>query len=345
MGEINIRVEGRAGRITLTRPQALNALSYHMCRAISAALDEWRADPAVTLVVIDAEGARAFCAGGDVAEVWQASMSGDPGLGRAFWRDEYRMNAKLAEYPKPVVSLMQGFIMGGGVGLGCHVRHRVVAETAQVAMPESGIGLIPDVGGTLLLSRAPGRLGEYLGLTAARLGPDDAIHAGFADHFIPQAEWPNLIDQLCATGDVGLLRVAAQPVAKGELAQAAADLDAVMEGRDAAAVLAALEVRGESWAVDGARAIRRNSPLSMAATLALLRGLPAGADIRQALQREYRFVWRAAEQGLTDFLEGVRAQIIDKDRRPRWRHAAAGDVTAAEVEALLAPLGAEDLTF
>ncbi|MDP3860189.1 MAG: enoyl-CoA hydratase/isomerase family protein, partial [Phaeovulum sp.] len=192
MSDIVTRIEGRAGRITFARPAALNALSHPMALAIEAALDAWRHEPAVALVLIDAEGERAFCAGGDIAAMYHACKAGEFATSRAFWRDEYRMNAKIAEYPKPVVAFMQGFVMGGGVGVGGHARLRIVGETTQMAMPESGIGLIPDVGGSLLLSRAPGRLGEYLGLTGARMRAADAILAGFADIFLPEEGWEEM---------------------------------------------------------------------------------------------------------------------------------------------------------
>ncbi|MCE8455287.1 enoyl-CoA hydratase/isomerase family protein, partial [Rhodovulum sulfidophilum] len=200
MSEIDIRKQGRIGRITLTRPKALNALSYEMSLAIEAALDAWAPDPEVGMILIDAEGDKAFCAGGDIAVMYETGTRGDYAYGQKFWRDEYRMNAKLFEFPKPVVSLMQGFVMGGGVGVGCHGSHRVVGESSQVAMPECGIGLVPDVGGSLILARAPGRMGEYLGVTGRRMGPADAIYAGFADYFLPEAEWPALRDELIATG-------------------------------------------------------------------------------------------------------------------------------------------------
>ena len=205
MDDLNIRKTGRAGRITFTRPKALNALSHPMALAIQDALDGWRNDPDVALVIIDAEGDRAFCAGGDIAAVYHAGRAGVHKVGREFFRDEYRMNATIADYPKPIVAFMQGFVMGGGVGVGGHASHRVVGDTTRIAMPESGIGLIPDVGGTWLLSRAPGRIGEYLALTGARMGPGDALHAGFADLYIPEAKWPALIDELQRTGDTGCL--------------------------------------------------------------------------------------------------------------------------------------------
>jgi len=198
--EAVIRSVGRAGRITLNRPKALNALTHDMVRAIDAALQGWADADAVEVVVIDAAGERAFCAGGDVADLYAAGRAGDYGEGRRFWRDEYRMNARLAAFPKPVVTLMQGYTMGGGVGVGCHASRRVVGESSRIAMPECGIGMLPDVGGSWLLAHAPGRLGEYLALTAARMGPGDAIHAGFADHYIPESRWRGVIAELEATG-------------------------------------------------------------------------------------------------------------------------------------------------
>ena len=160
MADVLIRRDGRAGRITLTRPRALNALTHEMCRQIDAALADWAGDAAVELVLIEGEGERAFCAGGDVAEIYRAGVRGDFALGRGFWRDEYRMNVRIAEYRKPVVSFLHGFVLGGGVGLGAQGSHRIVGESVQVSMPECGIGLIPDVGGTHRLALAPGRAGE-----------------------------------------------------------------------------------------------------------------------------------------------------------------------------------------
>ncbi|MDP3340099.1 enoyl-CoA hydratase/isomerase family protein [Frigidibacter sp.] len=341
--DLHIRTEGRAGRITLTRPKALNALSHPMALALEAAIDLWREDPAVDLVILDAEGERAFCAGGDIADVYRAGKAGDDTAGRDFWRDEYRMNAKLAEYPKPIIALMQGFVMGGGVGIGCHVSHRVVGDTTQMSMPECGIGLIPDVGGTLLLARAPGQLGRLLGLTGTRMGAGDAIHAGFADHYLPEAEWPALIAELCATGDPGRVAARALMAPASPLAEAAAGIDAAFSDTDIAQIVDRLEQHPEPWASDARKAILRNSPLSMGCTLDLLGALSPTDGIREALTNEFRFTYHAVAQ--TDFLEGVRAQIIDKDRTPRWRHAGTLTVPAEERQALLAPLGPSELSF
>jgi enoyl-CoA hydratase len=336
MGEVLIRQQGAAGWITLNRPQALNALTHGICLAVEAALDRWRDDPAVKLVILDGAGERAFCAGGDIAQVFHAGKAGDHSIGRDFWRDEYRMNVKLARYEKPIVAFMHGFVMGGGVGLGGHVSHRLVCESTQVAMPECGIGLIPDVGGTLLLGRAPGQLGPYLGLTGARMGPGDAIHARFADAFVPEAEWEALKAKLADSGDVGNLPRHGAP--EGTLLAAQAQIDRLFAGASVPAIAAALEADGSELAQTALRAIQRNSPLSMASTLAMLR--PPPDDIVAAVRQEFRWTWRSMEQG--DFLEGVRAQIIDKDRNPAWRHASPGEVTEGEVAAMLAPLGADE---
>ena len=329
--DLSIRKEGVAGRITFTRPQALNALSHEMALAIHAALRGWEGDSEVKLVVIDAEGERAFCAGGDIAAVYHAAKAGDHAEGQSFFFDEYRMNAEIANYPKPVVAFMQGFVMGGGVGVGGHASHRIVGDSTRIAMPESGIGLIPDVGGSWLLARAPGHLGEYLMLTADRMGPGDAIKAGFADLYLPEAEWPALIETLIQTGDLSALQGRTPPDAP----LSARDLSA-FAGADTAAIIAVLEAQGDEAAL---KPIRRNSPLSMAAGLRLVRESRGDARIEDSLAREYRFTHRATQFG--DFVEGVRAQVIDKDRNPQWT----ADASDAAVDAILAPLGAEELHF
>lgn len=331
MAEMIARKDRRAGRLTFNRPQALNALSHEMVQVIDKALRDWRDDPEVALVIIDAEGDRAFCSGGDIAAVYRAGLAGDHQLGRAFFRDEYVMNARIADYPKPVVALMQGFVMGGGVGVGGHASHRIVGETSQIAMPECGIGLIPDVGGSWLLGHAPGRCGEYLGLTGARMGPGDAIYAGFADSFVPEAEWPALTDRLAETGDANLILGHPRP-------------EAPLESRDLSSfgspalpeIIASLEAAGDSAAL---KVLRRNSPLSMAATLALVRAARGDRDLRESLSRELRFTARATAE--SDFIEGVRAQLIDKDRNPQW----SADAGPAHVAAMLAPLGADELNW
>ena len=340
--EVVVRIEGRAGRITLNRPAALNALTHGMSLTIERALDDWRDDPAVAVVVIDAAGEKAFCAGGDVATLYRQITTGDAAGAQRFWSDEYRMNAKLAAYPKPVVTLMQGFVMGGGVGVGCHASHRVVGASSRVAMPECGIGLIPDVGGTWLLAHAPGQTGRYLGLTGARMGPGDAIFAGFADTCIPEAEWPALIGVLASTGDAGALRDSARPPPAAPLADRQGWIDRFFGSETVPAIMSLLASDGSDEANAALAAMRAASPLSLSATLEAVRRART-MSLREALAQEYRFTWRAPEH--SDFAEGIRALIVDKDRMPRWRHPAPEMVREDETSAMLAPLGAAELNF
>lgn len=337
MTDISLRITGRAGRITLQRPQALNAMTYEMCQAIEAALDDWRNDARVDVVVLDAEGDRAFCSGGDIAELYDTGTKGNYAYGQKFWADEYRLNHKIFHYPKPIVSFLQGFTMGGGVGLGCHGSHRVVGETTQIAMPEVGIGLVPDVGGSLMLALAPGRVGEYLGTTAARMNGWDAIFAGFADLYIPQQDWPALIAQLEATGTPACLTGKTAPPAPAPLEAMMADIDRHFYGASLADVLTTLREEDSDFSRDTLKRMGRNSPLSMACTIETLHRLRGPSlSLEKALDLEYRFTARAMEHG--DFLEGIRAAIIDKDRRPNWQFAD-GKVPAIAVSKMLMPLG------
>lgn len=343
MSDIEIRTTGRAGRITLTRPQALNALSYDMCMAIDTAMRNWREDDAVDLIVLDAEGEKAFCAGGDIAELYETGTKEDYAYGQKFWRDEYRLNALIFEYPKPVISFLQGFTMGGGVGIGCHGSHRVVGESSRIAMPECSIGLIPDVGGSLMLALAPGRLGEFLGTTGFRMGPADAIFAGFADHFIPQSQWSDLIEILEASGNAKLVAEHAEIPPNGELAGVLTEIDKHFSGETLGDILISLRNDDQEFADKTLEKIMKNAPLSVACTIEMLHRLRGPSlTMRRALEMEYRFTHRAMEHG--DFLEGIRAQIIDKDRNPNWQFSDT-DVPLVAVSKMLQPLGADTLTF
>lgn len=341
MSDISIRITGRAGRITLTRPKALNALTYDMCLAIEAALDAWAQDDAVACVVIDATGERAFCSGGDIAELYDTGTKGNYAYGRKFWADEYRLNNKIFSYPKPVVSFLQGFTMGGGVGIGCHGSHRIVGDTSQIAMPECGIGLVPDVGGSLILALAPGRLGEYLGITGTRMQADDAIYAGFADLYAPELMWSDLIAELEKTGDPEPLAAAAHTPEPGALRSAQQDIDRFFAGESLNDIALLLQTEDTAFTTETLKKLGRSSPLSMACTVEMIHRLRGpGLSMEKALDLEYRFTYRAMELG--DFLEGIRAAIIDKDRNPKWRHSGM-DVPTADTARMLQPLGKDAL--
>ncbi|WP_120505107.1 enoyl-CoA hydratase/isomerase family protein [Sulfitobacter mediterraneus] len=341
MKDISLRIVGRAGRITLQRPQALNAMTYEMCLAIENALDAWVEDDNVLLVVIDAEGDRAFCSGGDIAELYATGTKGDFAYGRKFWADEYRLNNKIFNYPKPVVSFLQGFTMGGGVGIGCHGSHRIVGETSQIAMPECNIGLVPDVGGSLMLALAPGRLGEYLGITASRMNADDAILCGFADTYVSQFKWITLIEALEETGDPTVIDTLSETADPGPLRTAQPQIDALLSGETLGDILTDLRGDQSDFARDTLKKMSRSSPLSMACTVEMMHRLRGPSlTMEKALDLEYRFTYRAMEHG--DFLEGIRAAIIDKDRNPTWQYADM-NVPLAAVSQMLRPLGADAL--
>ena len=341
MSDIEIRREGCAGRITLNRPKALNALTWEMCLEIERALELWADDEDVELLLIDAEGEKAFCAGGDIQEMYATGTAGDFDYGRRFWRDEYRMNRALFHFPKPVVTFLQGFTMGGGVGVGCHGSHRIVGDTSQIAMPECGIGLVPDVGGSLILARASGRLGEFLGTTGWRMAPGDAIHAGFADYYLPEADWPELKRTLAEDGDWEAVDRAARPAPPGRLETWQADIDRNFAGERLADIHRGFDAPAPDAVTEAVKLMARNAPLSMACAVEIVHRVRTRPTIEFALDQEYRFTHRAMEHG--DFLEGIRAAIIDKDRAPHWRHGSWEGVTGADVSRMLLPLGADAL--
>lgn len=341
MSEIHIRKSGRVGRITLARPKALNALTWGMVEALNEALLRFAADDGIAMVVIDAEGEKAFCAGGDIAGIYKALVDGNYDEPRRFWRTEYPLNLALFDFPKPVAAFLQGFTMGGGVGVGCHASHRIVGATSRIAMPECGIGLVPDVGGSLLLARSPGRLGEYMGTTGYRMGPGDAIFAGFADYYIPEEDWPALIARLEETGDWEEIDRAAQPAPEAAIKSELHKINEHFGGETFRDILRSLDHKGDDWARKARETLSRNAPLSMACTVELVHRARLRDRMDEALKAEYRFGHRIVEMG--DFREGIRAAIIDRDKSPKWRHDAPEAPTPAEVSAMLRPLGSEEL--
>lgn len=342
--DIIIRREGRAGRMTMNRPKALNALTYPMVGEITRSLQHWGADPAVELVVLDGAGDRALCSGGDVMSLYESRTDG-PDFARKFWSDEYRLNARIARFPKPFVAFMDGIVMGGGIGLSAHASHRIVTERSMLAMPETSIGLIPDVGGTWLLSRAAGEVGTYLGLAGARMSGADAIYAGFADTFVPSKRLAELAAALgeADRGSVDQV-IAAFSVATpaSELHGIADEIDAVFSAGTVEEILGGVARSASPWAAKSLTGLKTKSPKALKATLAALRQARMLPSLEAALAVEYQLVTRLFEDG--EFIEGVRALLVDKDRAPKWCPATLPEVSDAMVAALMAPLpDAEEL--
>jgi enoyl-CoA hydratase len=336
-GDILFERRGRLGLVTLNRPQALNAFTLGMYRAFDPKLREWADDPAVRAVVVRGAGERAFCAGGDVRAVYEAGqgIAGDRSLTSVFFREEYELIRRIHRYPKPYVALIDGITMGGGAGVSVNGRYRVATERTMLAMPETGIGLFPDVGATRFLTRAPGHVGRYLGLTGTRLGAADALYCGFATHFVPRDRLPALVDRLGA-GDVEatLAEFAADP-GPPPLAAKQAEIDRAFAGDTVEDILAAVD--------DETRAgLLGKSPTSLKITLRQLT-LGRGMDLDAALTLEYRLTQHVMAGH--DFYEGIRAALIDRDGRPHWRPATLAEIGDAAVDAYFAPLGDGELHF
>lgn len=333
---------GSLGLITLNRPQALNALNRDMCLAIHAQLDLWATDETVAAVAIRGAGDRAFCAGGDVVAVARAGQAGSADW-ENFFADEYRMNHRIATYAKPYVALLDGITMGGGVGLSIHAPYRVATSRLLFAMPETGIGLIPDVGGTHALPRLPGEIGTWLGLTGARLGAADSLAAGIATHHVAPDAIDALIDRLAGGDDVEAT-LAAMHVEPGGDAQVTTLRDAIdfHFAHDRVEDIVGSLGQGDEWALAQRDTMLRMSPTSCKLTLRALRE-GRGLTIAGALENEYRLVC-AIKRG-HDFYEGIRAQLIDKDRNPTWRPGTLAGVTDAMVDAHFAQQPEGDLTF
>ena len=346
--EILFDRRGAAGIVILNRPQALNAVTHDMVRALRARLDDWRHDRAVTRVVVIAKGGRAFSAGGDLRRLYDLGRAGRYEEALDFWRDEYALNATIKRYPKPYIALIDGIVMGGGVGISIHGSHRVAGDKFQFAMPEVGIGFFPDVGATWFLPRLPGETGTFCALTAERLTAADAVAAGVATHRVASDRFDDLLDGLCGTvsvdallaafaasGDAGadgLDRGGAGPVTKMRGA-----IDRHFAGDTVEDILAALESGGAAGQAMAAT-IRSKAPLSLKLALAQLRR-GRDWDFDASMRAEFRIVSRIVRD--KDFYEGVRAVIVDKDNAPRWCPATLSEVATAEVERHFAPLQRE----
>jgi enoyl-CoA hydratase len=336
---------GAAGIVTLNRPKALNAVTHGMVRALALQLDAWANDPAITRVVVTAAGERAFSAGGDIRALYDQGRAGRHDEQLAFWRDEYPLNAAIKRYRKPYVSLIDGIVMGGGVGVSVHGSHRVAGDRFSFAMPEVGIGFFPDVGATWFLPRMPGELGAWCALTGERLNAADALAGGVATHRVASSRFADLLDALC--GDVSVDAVLAafhEPPGEGPVAAQRALIDRAFVGERVEAILDRLDAEsaGSAFAAAAARTIRGKSPMSLKIALAQVRG-GANWDFEECMRVEFRIVSRVVHGH--DFYEGVRAVIVDKDNAPQWSPASLAAVGRADVEHYFAALGADELAL
>jgi enoyl-CoA hydratase len=347
MSDILFERRGAAGLITLNRPQALNAVTHAMVLALRAQLDAWGGDPAITRVVIMAAGERAFSAGGDIRALYDLGKAGRHDEALQFWRDEYPLNAAIKNFRKPYVALIDGIVMGGGVGVSVHGSHRVAGNRYTFAMPEVGIGFFPDVGATWFLPRMPGELGTYCALTGERFGIADAVGGGIVTHRIPSARFGALLDGLAGTVSVdALLSAFSEAPGEGPIMARRSAIDRLFAGGRVEDILAALDGEASSkgadaeWAGKTAAVLRAKSPLSLKLALAQVRRGKEW-DFAACMRAEFRIVSRIIHGH--DFYEGVRAVIVDKDNKPRWQPATLTEVSDAEVERHFAPLGADEL--
>ena len=335
-------IEGGVVEVMLNRPEALNALTLEMALALYERLSAWATDDTVRAVVVRGAGDRAFCAGGDIRALYDAKQAGGP-LTRDFFRSEYRLNHLVYHYPKPYIALIDGIAMGGGVGLSVHAGARIASEATMFAMPETGIGLFPDVGGSYFLPRCPGAIGMYLALTGARLRAADCIYAGIADYYVETAQHDTLVARLCEGGAIETIveSIAGDP-GQAPLGDDRATIDRCFGGDNVEAIQAALQAEDSGFAEKSLKAMAGKSPTSQKIAYRQL-GEGARMDFDSCMVMEYRLSQHI--MAAHDFFEGVRALIVDKDNAPHWHPDTLAAVDDAAVEAYFAPLGDQDLKF
>jgi enoyl-CoA hydratase len=336
--DVLVNVENGIGLITLNRPKAINSLTHPMVTALAKVLTEWEHDDNVRAVVLSGAGERGLCAGGDIVVIYHSAQA-DGSEARRFWYDEYLLNAQIGRFSKPYVALMDGFVMGGGVGVSAHGSVRVVTDTTKMAMPEVGIGFIPDVGGTFILSHAPGLLGHHAALTGAQFDGADAITLGFADHFVPHDKLPAFKDAIVADGIDAALAAHTQEPPSSQLLAQRDWIDHCYAGNTVEDIVAALRGHDAGPANDAANLIASRSPISVSVALQAIRRAAKLDTLEDVLRQEYRTSVGALRSH--DLVEGIRAQVIDKDRNPKWSPASLAAVTTADVEAYFAPADRE----
>ena len=344
MTDILFERRGVAGLVTLNRPEALNAVTHAMVRALAEQLTAWETDPAVTRVVVTAIGGRAFSAGGDLRALYDLMRAGRHDEALGFWRDEYRLNDFIKRYRKPYVSIIDGAMMGGGAGIAIHGSHRVAGDGFRFAMPEVGIGFFPDIGATWFLPRLDGEAGTYCALTGERIEAADATALRIATHRVPSSRLPDLLDGLCGAVPVDALLAAFAEPAAGSMQIDRDAIDRLFGFGRVEHILSALDAAGLAAEPDGgfaraaAATIRTKSPTSLKIALAQMR-LGTSLDFEACLRTEFRIVSRVVTGH--DFYEGIRAVIVDKDHSPRWRPPALDAVSDADVERYFAPVADE----
>jgi enoyl-CoA hydratase len=332
--DVLVEREGRLSRIRLNRPKAIHALTTGMCLAILDALAEFERDDDIVCVVFDHAEGRGFCAGGDIRMLAE-SGKGDGREARTFFHAEYRMNHRLFTYAKPTVAVMDGITMGGGVGIALPCKFRVATENTRFAMPETGIGLFPDVGGGWYLSRLPGQVGKFLALTGARLDGADCLALGLATHYLQAIDVPAAIAALDDSTDIfATLKAHGTGAPLARIVENRTHIDRLFAGDTVAEIMAALEADSSDWAVKELAALRTKSPLSMAVALRQLKEGASMPDFASEMRQEYAIGARVVHTH--DFIEGVRALIVDKDNAPKW----VPDVDPAELDAIFAPMPA-----
>jgi enoyl-CoA hydratase len=343
------RREGAVGVIRLNRPKAINAVTLEMFRDVDKALDEFEVDPEVGLILLEGAGERGLCAGGDIRALYESSQVGGD-LGKILWREEYVLNARIAEFPKPYVAFMDGIVMGGGVGLSAHGRHRIVTERTRLAMPEVGLGFFPDVGGTWLLARSPGEIGTYFGLTGHTMNGPDAIFSRFADAVVPSGKLGALRERLVSlqarvsNADVkNTIDGFATGETAGPVAAMRPQIDRWFAHDRMQDIIAALGADRSELARSTLKTLNEKSPRGLVVALKLLRLARASSSLQECLVREYRAALQVF--GSDDFREGVRAAVIDKDRNPRWSPPRIEDLTPQMIAPYFAEIGADELVF
>jgi enoyl-CoA hydratase len=341
MDEVIVSIDGRAGRLSLDRPEALHALTLDMCHAMSGALAKWADDDAVDCVIIDHAEGRGFCAGGDIAFLRNSALNDGGISGRKFFHDEYRLNHQLFTYPKPIVAFMDGVTMGGGVGIALPARYRVATEHTRFAMPETGIGLFPDVGGGWYLSRLPGQTGKFLALTGARLDGAECLALGIATHYLPADRLAEAKAALAAGAEDihAKLKCFAIGAPIARISENRARIDRMFAGETLEDILEALAADDSEWATKELAALRTKSPQTCKVALRQLRESRNLTDFADNMRMEYRIASRVLTR--PDFAEGVRAVIVDKDNAPRWQPATPEGISDELIDAIFACLPAD----